>query len=166
MSQESIYKSTYFLRVIKGEYNPFRPNVISVNDHFIEYKRRNWHLISVDTQTFHFQSVVGIDVDKHLIGASLRIVTSGSDKIYVHGFSKRAANAIKQSCSQYISLNSQRGTSENLAAAIATAIGNVQGGNSGSSLADELKKMKDLLDNGVLTQAEYEDQKRNLLKTA
>ena len=164
MEQENIHKSSYLLRVLSGEYNPFRPNVIVVNDHFVEYKKRNWHLISVDTQTFHFQSVVGIDVDKHLIGASLRIITSGNDKIFVHGFSKGTANKIKQDCAKYISMNSQRGTTEALASAIASAVGNVKGGGGQQlSVADELKKMKELLDGGVISQSEYDDQKAKLL---
>lgn len=159
---ENKHKSTYLLRVLKGEYNPFRPNVIITNDRFVEYKKRNWHLISVDTQTFHFQNVVGIDVDKHLFGASLKIVTSGSDKIFVHGFSKKRANAIKQECQEYISKNSSRGTTEALADAIATAVGNVKGGGQVST-ADELKKMKELLDSGVISQSEYDEQKSKLL---
>ena len=162
MSELKTYKSNYWQRVLKGEYNPLRPNVISVTSHFIEYKKRNWHLISVDTQTFHFQNVVGIDVDKHLFGATLRIVTSGSDKILVSGFSKRTANAIKLACTQYISLNSQRTTTESLANAISTAVGNVKSSPQ-LSVADELKKLKGLLDSGILSEAEYQQQKSNLL---
>ena len=163
MKQLNLYKSSYLLRVLKGDYNPFRPNIISVNDHFVEYKKRNWYLISVDTQTFHFQSVVGIDVDKHLFGASLKIVTSGSDKIILSGFSKKTANAIKLACSKFISLNSQRGTTESLASAIASAVGNVKS-NIQLSVADELKKLKDLFENGLLTEEEYNQQKAKLLK--
>ncbi len=156
------YKSNYWQRVIKGEYNPFRPNIISITSYFIEYRKRNWHLISVDTQTFHFENVVGIDVDKHLFGATLRIVTSGSDKILVSGFSKKTANAIKSACTQYISSNSQRGTTEALAGAIATAVSNVKS-NSQLSIADELKKLKDLWDSGIITESEYNQQKNKLL---
>lgn len=164
MEQEKTYQSSYLLRVLLGEYNPFRPNIIVVNNHFVEYKKRNWHLISVDTQTFHFQNVVGIDVDKHLIGASLRIVTSGSDKIYVHGFSKETANQIKQDCTKFISMNSQRGTTEALASAIATAVGTKNGSVGGHlSVAEELKKMKELLDSGVISQNEFDTQKNKLL---
>lgn len=163
MEQDKTHKSSYIFRVLKGEYNPFRPNLIVINDHFVEFKKRNWHLISVDTQTFHFQNVVGIDVDKHIIGASLRIVTSGSDKIFVNGFSKATANKIKQECSKYIQMNTQRGTTEALAAAIASAVGNSKGTEGQISVADELKKLKELLDINAITQNEYDDQKSRLL---
>ena len=163
MEQESIYESSYMLRVLSGDYNPFRPNIIVINNRFIEYKKRNWHLISVDTQTFHFQSVVGIDVDKHLIGATLKIVTSGIDKIYVSGFSKKTANEIKRVCSEFITLNSRRGSSEEIAGSIAKAVRGSNGTFNHPSVADELRKMKDLLDSGVLTQEEFEIQKTKIL---
>ena len=163
MEQENIFESNYILRVLSGDYNPFRPNIIVINNHFIEYKKRNWHLISVDTQTFHFQSVVGIDVDKHLIGATLKIVTSGVDKIYVSGFSKKTANKIKQVCSEFISLNSHRGSTEAIAGSIAKAVRGTGESFNHRSVADELKKMKDLLDRGVLNQEEYEIQKEKIL---
>lgn len=161
--QKKEYTSSYLLRVLKGEYNPFRPNLIVVNDHFVEHKKRDWYLFSVDTRKYHFEKVVGIDVDKHLFGASLRIVTSGSD-IIVHGFSKKAANAIAEDCSAYIAMNGQRGTTEALASAIATAVGSANGGGQVSP-ADELKKMKDLLDSGVISQSEYDEQKAKLLNS-
>ena len=163
MEQENLYKSSYILRVLSGDYNPFRPNIIVINNSFIEFKKRNWHLISVDTQTFHFQSVVGIDVDKHLIGASLKIATSGNERIYVNGFSKKSANMVKRICSEYISANSQRGTSESLAGAIAKAVGSSARTSNYRSVADELTKMKALLDSGVLTQEEFDIQKTKIL---
>lgn len=163
MEQENQFESSYILRVLSGEYNPFRPNIIVINNNFVEYKKRNWHLISVDTQTFHFQSVVGIDVDKHIIGASLTIATSGSEKIYVTGFSKRTANKIKRICSKYISSNSKRGTSEALAGAIAKAVGTSGGTSNYRNVADELMKLKELLDVGVLTHEEFEIQKTKIL---
>ena len=99
---ETKLKSSYLLRVLKGDYNPFTPNVIIINDQFIEYRRRNWYLISVDSKTFHFNNVVGVIVDKHLIGATIRIITSGHYEILVHGFSKSKANEVKDLCTQQI----------------------------------------------------------------
>ncbi len=162
MEQDKIYKSSYIQRALQGEYNPFRPNILVINDHYIEYRKRNWHLISEDSQTFHFQNIVGVDVDKHLFGATLNIATTGNPKIKVFGWSKKIANEIKQECLKNIAKNTQRGTTEALADAIATAV-NKSGGSGQASVADELKKFKELLDNGIITQEEYDAQKSKLL---
>jgi hypothetical protein len=71
------YKSSYFLRLLKGDYNPFTPNVLFIDDNHIEYRRRNWYLISVDTENLHFQNVTGVSVDKHLFDATLKIKSTG-----------------------------------------------------------------------------------------
>lgn len=67
------FKSSYFFRILSGDFNPFTPNVIVIDNDHIEYRRRNWYLISVDTENLHFQNVAGISVDKHLFGATLII---------------------------------------------------------------------------------------------
>jgi hypothetical protein len=138
---------------------------------FFIYKRRNWYLISVDATKIHFQSIIGIDIDKHLFGASLRFITTGRD-IVVHGFSKKNANEIEKYCSQFIHSNTRKGTTEVLKKTIVTTsetstqaiVSAVDGSKKpGVSVADELKKMKELLDSGVITQAEYDNQKARLL---
>ena len=57
MTDEQKFESSYFLRLLKGDYNPFTPNVLIIDDNSIEYRRRNWYLISVDTENLHFQNV-------------------------------------------------------------------------------------------------------------
>lgn len=161
--EEKTFKSTYLLRVLKGEYNPFTGNTLFVSEEFIEHSKRNWHLISKDTNTFHFQNVIGINVDKHLIGASLKIMTVGKESIYICGFSKKKANAIKSMCSKYISKNTQRSTTEALSNAITSAVGNSH--NAAPSRIDELKGLKDLLEQGVLTQEEFTEQKNRILNS-
>jgi len=162
MIKEQNFKSSYFLRILKGDYNPFTPNILNIDDKHIEYRRRNWHLISVDTENLHFQNVTGVSVDKHLFGASIKIKSTGNDPIIVHGFWKKKANAIKDLCSKHISVNTQRGTTEAMADAITKAVGQV-GGSVGVSVADELKKMKDLLDSEVISQDEFDEQKKKLM---
>lgn len=100
---DSKYKSSYLLRLLDGDWNPLTPNVVVVNNDFIEYRRRNWHLISVDTQTLVISDVVGVDVDKHIIGATIRIRTSGGYGVTVKGFSKRQADRVKRMCLQMMS---------------------------------------------------------------
>lgn len=166
-----IYKSNYLLRVLKSDYNPFTPNIINMNEDFVLYKRRNWYLISVDTNKIHFQNVVGIDIDKHLFGASLRFVTTGRD-IVIHGFSKRKANEIEKFCSQFVHSNTRKATTEVLRKTIVTtsesstqAIVSAVDGKPASTLsvADELKKLKELLDANIITQQEFDTQKNKLI---
>jgi hypothetical protein len=156
MTEEQKFKSSYFLRLLSGDFNPFTPNVITIDDNHIEYRRRNWYLISVDTENLHFQNVTGVSVDKHLFGATLKVKSTGNDSIFIHGFWKKKANEIKAICSKQISANTQRGTADAMADAISKAVGQANGGG-GVSIADELKKLKDLLDGGVLSQEEFDE---------
>ena len=163
MAEEKQFKSSYFLRVLKGDYNPFTPNVLNIDNNHIEYRRRNWYLISADTENLHFQNVTGVTIDKHLFGSTLKIKSTGNDPIIVHGFWKKKANEIMEFCSKQISSNTQRGTTDAMADAISKAVGNANAGSNNLSVADELKKMKELLDNGVLSQEEFDQQKKKLL---
>jgi len=160
--KEHHFRSGYFFRVLKGEYNPFRPNRLVVTDSFVEFKKRNWHLVSVDSRKYHFQNVVGVDVDKHLFGATIIIESTGSKSIRINGLSKKTAKKIADISSESISSNTQKGTTEALADAIAKA---TKGSNNGGALsvADELKKMKGLVDDGILSQEEFDEQKAKLM---
>lgn len=162
--KEQTFKSSYFLRVLSGDFNPFTPNVITIDDNHIEYRRRNWYLVSVDTENLHFQNITGISVDKHLFGSTLKIKSTGNDPILVYGFWKKKANTIKQLCSQNISANTQKGTNEVMADAISKAVGNSQA-NSKSNLASELRELKGLVDEGVITQEEFDEHKKKLMNS-
>lgn len=163
--EEQKFKSNYLLRLLKGDWNPFTPNVIRVNDEFIEYRRRNWYLISVDTETYHFQNITGIFVDKHLIGATIRIMTTGnSGYIYIEGFRKKRADALKQICAKCISKNTQRGGVGTMVDSIITAIGEHKSVPTMSKV-QELKEFKELLEQGVLTQEEFTEQKNRILNS-
>lgn len=162
--KEQTFKSSYFLRVLKGDFNPFTPNVITIDDNHIEYRRRNWYLISVDTENLHFQNITGISVDKHLFGSTIKIKSTGNDPILVHGFWKKKANTIKQLCSKNISANTQKGTNEAMADAISKAVGNAQA-NSKSNLASELRELKALVDEGLITQDEFDERKKKLMNS-
>ena len=155
------FSSSYFYRALKGEYSRFRANKLSVTEDFVELKKRNWHLVSVDSRKYHFQNVVGVDVDKHLFGATIIIESTGSKSIRINGLSKKTANKIADVSSTHISGNTQKGTTEALAEAIAKATNSSSGGT--VSIADELKKMKGLVDDGILSQEEFDEQKAKLM---
>ena len=89
------FKSSYILRVFEGDYNPFTPNIIRINDDSVEFRRRNWHLISVDSEELMLNKVTGVTIDKHIFGATIKIKSTGSDSIVAFGFGKGKANKIK-----------------------------------------------------------------------
>lgn len=158
MAEELSFKSNYFLRILEGDYHPFTPNYLTINVNHVEYRRRNWHMISVDSENLHFQNITGITVDKHIFGATLMFKSTGSDPIIVHGFGKKQANQIREICMANVMANTQRRNSE----AMSDALKNSRGPQ--ISVADELQKLKNLMDAGILTQSEFEEQKAKLLR--
>lgn len=144
-------KSTYLLRVIRGDYNPFTPNRVIITDDYVEFRRRNWHLISVDKKKFHFKSFAGLNLDKSMFGADLVVEGFGGGEILARGFTKRKAEEIYALVSERISKYSS------------TKNYYVQQMMPETSTADELKKLKALLDDGTLTPTEYEQQKSKIL---
>lgn len=157
MSNPVIFKSSYFLRALNSDLNPFTPNVILIDEEHIEFKRRNWHLISEDTETLHFKNITGITVDSHLFGTTITIKSTGNDPIQIRGFWKKEAKEIKDLCAKYIEATNKKSSNEALTKAIENSRGNY-------SVADELSKLKNLLDQNVLSQEEFDEQKRRLLK--
>ena len=155
------FKSKYILRLLKGDWW-ITGNHIIINDHYFEFRKRNKHLISVDSLQFHWQYVESIMVDKHILGATLKI--SVGKKIYnIKGISKKTADNIQSVALKYISINTQRGAADALAGAITQAVG---GGNTNhSSTADELKKFKELHDTEIISDEEFEEIKKRLLNT-
>lgn len=140
------FKASYFYRLLSQDWNPFTPDIITIDDHMIEHKRRNWYLISSDSQSYHFQNLVGVDIDKGFLGADLIIRTTGSAKIIVTGFSKGTAESIKEHCRKQMIAHSHKGRADKQV-----------------SVADELHKLKSLLDGGALSQSEYDAQKAKVL---
>lgn len=172
--ENKTYKSNYLYRVLKGDYNPLTPNIVSINEREFQFRRRNWYLISHNTQTFNFQYISGLDVDKHLFGATIVIRPQGADPVFVFGLSKKNATEIQKHCLNFINAQT-RGTtteilrktivttSESSTQAIVTAVDGSGKGASTMSVADELKKLKELLDSGVITQEEFNTQKSKLI---
>lgn len=158
MAEELSFKSNYFLRILEGDYHPFTPNLLTIDENRVEFERRNWHMISVDTENLDFQNITGITVDKHIFGATLMFKSTGSDPIIVHGFVKKDADQIRQICMANIMANTQRRTSQ----AMSNALQNSRSPQ--ISVADELQKLKNLVDAGILTPSEFEDQKAKLLR--
>ncbi len=149
MAEPVIFKSSYFLRTLNGDLHPFTPNILIIDEEHIEFKRKNWHLVSEDTETLHFKNITGVTVDSHLLGSTITIKSTGNDPIHVHGFWKKEANEIKALCAKHINAYNTRSPGSSSPV---------------FSVADELSKLKSLLDRGVITAEEFEQQKRKLLQ--
>jgi len=168
MSETHVFKTNYIYRCIRKDYNPLTPDKLIIDDRIIEHRRRKWYLIAQDKQVYHFQNIIGIDVSKSWFGADVVIQTVGAGKISIRGFSKSAANEIVYLCKEFITMNTQRDRSDAVVDAInrnkEAIVGAIGTGSSGGlSIADELGKLKDLLDNGLITRDEFDQQKRKLM---
>ncbi|MBK6964350.1 MAG: SHOCT domain-containing protein [Bacteroidales bacterium] len=97
-----------------------------------------------------------------MIGYSTITFIVGGERIVAHGFTKSEVKEIKHICSERILANSPRSQTELIANAISSSAG-ISNKTGQFSVADELKKLKELLDSDVITQSEYNEQKTKLL---
>lgn len=153
--EEKVFKAA---RLSAG--NKLFPAEIHIGDH--EIMLRIPGIFSGKSKHIVYQQIEGVNIDTPMIGYSTITFIVGGEKIVAHGFTKSEAEEIKQICSDKISATSNRVQSDMITSAIADAIGNTKS-NGQFSIADELNKLKELLDIGVLTQTEFNEQKSKLL---
>lgn len=132
-----------------SEGNRIFPSEIHIEDNEIMLKIPS--LFSGKSRHIIYQQIEGVNIDTPMIGFSTITFVVGGESIAAHGFTQAEAKEIKQVCSEKIIANSVRGQRYN------------SSGDGRISIADELKKLKDLLDAGVLTQSEFDAQKTKLL---
>lgn len=163
MEKTTVFKSSYALRLLKGDYNPFTPDVLTITSDFIECRRKNWHLISSDSDNLNFKNVTGIFVDKHLLGATITIKSTGNHSIVLNGFSKKDARLIKEICLYYMNLASRSSSGKSVSSAAETSNDSSLNKNPSYSIVDELAKLKVLLDEGAISQKEFDKLKKRLI---
>ncbi len=101
-------------------------------------------LFKGETKQFDFNHIASVEIDTPLIGFSTISIFAGGTQMAATGFTKDEVKQIK--------------------AAIENGKMNLKKDNTSStSVADELKKLKDLVDAGVLTSSEFEQHKNKLL---
>lgn len=150
----------FFIASRISEGNKLFPAEIHIEDNEIMLKIPGF--FSGKSRHIVYQQIEGVNIDTPMIGYSTITFVVGGEKIVAHGFTESEAQEIKQICSTKISAFSARSQSDIVTSAISEAIGNVK--TTGQiSIADELKKLKELLDLGVLTQTEFNEQKHKLL---
>lgn len=154
--EEKIYKAS---RVSEG--NRLFPAEIHIEETEIMLKIPGF--FSGKSRHIVYQQIEGVNIDTPMIGYSTITFIVGGEKIVGHGFTKTEVKEIKQICSAKISASSPRSQTELIANAISSAAGITKNPEQ-ISVADELKKLKELLDGGILTQDEFNEQKAKLLK--
>lgn len=104
-------------------------------------------LFKGETKQFDFNHIASVEIDTPLVGFSTISIFAGGTQMTATGFTKAEVKQIKEGIEKgKSSLKSESNT-----------------GRSSSSIADELKKLKDLADAGVITASEFEQQKNKIL---
>ncbi|WP_333601490.1 SHOCT domain-containing protein [Flavobacterium sp.] len=113
-------------------------------------------LFSGETKQFDFNHIASVEIDTPLIGFSSITIFAGGTMMAANGFTKAEVKQIKEGI--------EKGK---LAAKAAVQNESTpthgSSSNASVSLADELKKLKELVDAGVITPEEFEQQKRKML---
>lgn len=153
--ETKIYKAS---RVAEG--NRLFPAEIHIEESEIMLKFPGF--FSGKSRHIVYQQIEGVNIDTPMIGYSTITFVVGGEKITGHGFTKSEVKEIKQICSEKILANSPRSQTQLIADAISVTAGNSN--KIGQiSIADELKKLKELLDGEIITQQEFDTQKAKLL---
>ncbi|MGV1011927.1 MAG: SHOCT domain-containing protein [Flavobacterium sp.] len=104
-------------------------------------------LFKGETKQFDFNHIASVEIDTPLVGFSSISIYAGGTQMTASGFTKAEVKQIKEGIEKgKSSMKNETNT-----------------GGSVSSLADELKKLKDLADSGVITATEFEQQKNKIL---
>ena len=104
-------------------------------------------LFKGETKQFDFNHIASVEIDTPLVGFSSISIFAGGTQMTASGFTKAEVKQIKEGIEKgKSSLKSGTNT-----------------GGSSSSIADELKKLKDLVDSGVISASDFEQQKKKIL---
>jgi len=108
------------------------------------------------SRNIFYHQIEGVNIETPLIGFSTITFVVGGEKLTGHGFKKSEVQEIKQICSAKIAGASQRNQPGTNGAGHT---------HSGHSVADELRKLKELLDGGIINQQEFDTQKAKILNS-
>ncbi|HTB52300.1 MAG TPA: SHOCT domain-containing protein [Ferruginibacter sp.] len=106
-------------------------------------------LFSGETKHFDYNHIASVEIDTPLIGFSAITIFAGGTKMSANGFTKAEVKQIK----------------EGIEAGKLVSGKAVSGGGGQTSIGDEIKKLKELLESGILTQQEFDAQKVKLLNS-
>jgi hypothetical protein len=112
-------------------------------------------LFSGETKQFDYHHIASVEIDTPLVGFSSITIFAGGTMMAANGFTKAEVKQIKEEIERG-KLNARSAVQSEPVVVHAPSA-------SSSSLADELKKLKDLVDAGVITSEEFEQQKKKML---
>lgn len=153
--ETKVYKAS---RISEG--NRIFPAEIHIESHEIILKIPGF--FSGKSKHIVYQQIEGVNIDTPMIGYSTITFIVGGEQIIAHGFTKNEVSEIKQVCSSKISASSPRAQSELITEAISNAAAKTRIENK-TSVADELMKLKELMDIGVINESEFNELKFKLL---
>lgn len=80
------------------------PERIIIDDYAVTYTKRNSHLIGVDEVSIPLNRISGVEVNKHIWGASIQINSTGAKSILAKNFTWKDAKRIKEEINRRINL--------------------------------------------------------------
>lgn len=110
-------------------------------------------LFSGETKHFDFNHIASVEIDTPLIGYSSITIFAGGTMMSANGFTKAEVKQIQKGIENGKQNNKNMAANEPKAPSSSTK----------DSVADELVKLKELMDNGVITASEFEQQKQKIL---
>ena len=110
-------------------------------------------LFSGETKQFDFNHIASVEIDTPLIGFSSITIFAGGTMMAANGFTKAEVKQIKEGIEKGKQAAKSAASNEPTANNASNRIG----------IADELIKLKELKDIGVITETEFEQQKQKIL---
>jgi Short C-terminal domain len=112
-------------------------------------------LFKGETKQFDFNHIASVEIDTPLIGFSTITIFAGGTKMSANGFTKVEVKEIKEGIMNG-KIASKKSNKEPITIVHSNRSNHL-------SIADEIKKIKELLDSGILTQQEFDTLKAKLL---
>lgn len=113
-------------------------------------------LFSGESKHFDFQHIASVDIETPLIGYSTITIYAGGTQMSAHGFTKSEVKQVKEAIESSKNASKRSNKKEVLSKEPSFD-------NSKLSIADELIKMKELVDLEVITQEDFDDFKKKIL---
>ena len=121
-----------------------RPDIVTITENMFTWKKRNHNLINNDSKSFDINKITSVEIDSTLIGTNITIRTIAGDMLKLEKFTLVDAKEMKALIEQ-----NQKSKPTNT--------------NNNNNIVDEIIKLKQLLDSGVLSQDEFTKMKQKII---
>lgn len=130
-----------------------RPDSITITDTMFIWGKRDKNLISKDSKSFELHKITSVEIDSSLWGTDMIIRTLAGDKLKVEKFTLADAEEIKSLIEERQQLHSTPTHSSNSSSDTTSS----------KSKVDELRELKELFDDGVIDEDDYEKLKQQII---